>query len=52
MKDIKGKIEAPYEEDRHDLVIALVNSGYKVWVEQDDNDFGGHDYTINYESKK
>ena len=36
MNDKPYKIEAPYQDDRERLILALVNSGYIVWVEEHD----------------
>ena len=28
------KLEIPYQADRERIIVALANSGYKVWVEE------------------
>lgn len=32
------KLPIPYSADRERLISALANSGYKVWVEEEDDD--------------
>ena len=53
-KEKKIKLKIPYQQDREKLILALANSGYKVWVDIEYHQQweGGDIYYICFELKK
>lgn len=50
MKTIKLKVQHQY--DRNNLVSALANSGYKVWIEEKTDRIAETTYYVIFEIKK
>lgn len=47
----KVKLEIEYQDDRERMILALANSGYKCWIEEESDTFGIIYYVI-FEIKK
>jgi hypothetical protein len=43
------KIEVPYQEDRQKIVVALANSGYKVWIVEGTTDVINSRFVVCYQ---
>lgn len=52
MKTEVMKIPIPYHEDRQRIVLGLANSGYKVWIEEEDESVATTLFTVCFEPKR
>ena len=52
MKNKTIKIPIPYHADREKIVMALANSGYKVWVIEEDDSVATTLFTVCFELKR